>query len=175
VPVGSVYFYFYYLSMSVTTRALYPSDATVLGWGTIEDIRGWAGVSVEEWKDVATALGDETLDNVILVAGMPPHLLTSTLRTWIAEKGATPLRQFRMAMLLNAARLKVNMELVDLLPSPDAPAVSTAGSSQAAPAIALPLQSGSMVKVKLSQVIDQGSDQEVGLLDAVKLNEYRWR
>jgi len=57
--------------MSVTTRALYPSDATVLGWSTIEDIRGWAGVGTEEWKDVATALRDETLDNVILVAGMP--------------------------------------------------------------------------------------------------------
>ena len=89
-----------------------------MDWATINDLRDWAGVSVEEWKGFAAALGDEELNNILLVAVMPPHLFTGVLRTWTEAVGATPLRQLRMAMRLNAARLKVNVELVDLLPGP---------------------------------------------------------
>jgi hypothetical protein len=69
--------------MSITARALYPSEATILGWNTMEDLRGWAGVTLEEWKVIAMAVGDQELDNILLVAGMPPHLLTGVLNTWI--------------------------------------------------------------------------------------------
>ena len=81
-----------------------------------------------------------------------------------------------MAMLLNGARLKENLELVDYLPNPEGPpSSSTQGPLLPAAASSIPTFPTSMVKVKLSQVIDQASDQEVPTLDAVKVNDYRQR
>ena len=144
--------------MSVTTRALYPSEATVVAWATLDDLHDRAGVSVDDWKEVASRLGDKALNNILLVAGMPPYLLTGVLRGWAEASEAPPLKQLRMAMLLNAARLKVNMELIDLLPSSSTAASAVEGSARNMPipaASALPMGS---VKVRLSQVVDQGSD-----------------
>ena len=75
--------------MSVTARALYPSEETVMGWNTIGDIKTWAGVSEDDWRVVAGALGDEELDTILLVAGMPPYLLTGALKTWIMVRGGS--------------------------------------------------------------------------------------
>ena len=112
------------------------------------------------------ALGDKTLNNIILVTGTPPHL-TEVLRGWIEASEAPPLKQLRVAMLLNAARLKVNMELIDLLPGPATTVSVAAVSAQSLPFAATPALPTGSVKVRLSQVVDQGSDQEVLMLDAV--------
>jgi hypothetical protein len=81
----------------------------------------------------------------------------------------------RLALTLNAIRIRYDMEAVDLLPPPVAAApaapVVAAVPAQAAAATT----SAVAIKVKICQVIDQASDQEVPLLPAADINEMRRR
>ena len=144
-------------------------------WTTMAHVRAWAAVSDEEWVPVATALGDMNLDSILLVGAMPPHLLTTALAAWITTSAATPLSQLRMAMLVNAARLKLGMDLVDVQPGPTGsnPTSTAASSGDAVPPTGALTITG--VKVKLSQVVDQGSDQEVAMLSVSELTTMRQR
>jgi hypothetical protein len=74
-------------------------------------------------------------------------------------------------LTFNAIRLTYGLELADLLPPPASTAVVLA-TDPTAPAAA-PTTTG--VKIKLSQIIDQGSDQEILMLDNVVLTRYRTR
>jgi hypothetical protein len=77
-----------------------------------------------------------------------------------------------MAMLINGSRLKLGMELTDLLPAPArAPEVGRESPTVGSGAIA----TIGVVKVKLSQVVDQSSDQEVPMLPANELSTMRQR
>jgi hypothetical protein len=92
------------------------------------------------------------------------------LRGWIDASEAPPLKQLRIAMLLNAARLKLNTELIDVLPGPSTTVSVAVGSAQSLPFAAPPALPTGLVNVRLSQVVDQGSDQEVLMLDAVSMS-----
>ena len=54
-------------------RALIPSDTVLQSWETFSDARKWAGLDDTVWKTLALELGDENLDSLLVVAGLPPH------------------------------------------------------------------------------------------------------
>jgi len=162
--------------MSVIHRALHPSEAVLAAWVTIEDVRVWSQVSEEDWAAIATALGDPGLNNIILVGGMPPHLLTTAIEAWVTTTNASPLSRLKMAMLLNGARLKLGMDLVDVLPSPaPVPTQGPLTGRELPTAAAGTASAPGVVKIKLSQVVDQSSDQEVPMLPIGELTTMRMR
>ena len=174
-PVAFHSYLSYLLAMSVLHRAIYPTEAVMASWTTMTHVRTWAAVPDDEWEPIATALGDRNLDSILLVGAMPPHLLTTVLAAWISTSAATPLSQLRMAMLVNAARLKLGMDLVDVLPGPAGtnPMSTAASSGDTVPHSGVLATTGA-VKVKLSQVVDQGSNhKEVVMLQVSELKVMR--
>ena len=157
--------------MSLTTRGLYPNLVALNAWTTFSEAVAWSRASPEAWKKVSADLGEEGLDEPLLVAAVPPHKLITSLAKWIADDGPSTMEAVRMGLALNAVRLKFDMELVDLLPPP---AGTTPAPAPAPVPTALP-QPVVGVKVKLSQVIDQGMDQEVPILGSTPIGIMRRR
>jgi hypothetical protein len=120
-------------------------------------------------------MGAEGVQVPVLLAAVPHHLLVEAIAAWRTASSPTTMECVRVALTLNAVRIKFNMEPVDLLPAPavDRP-VSVAAASGGGPAQVVAAASAT-IKVKLSQVIDQGSDQEVPMLPPGELNEMRRR
>ena len=157
--------------MSFLSRGLYPQESVIQSWTTVKSALDWAGVPAEQWTVVSAALGCQDTDEQLLVAAVPPHLLLEAIATWVNDSTPTTADKVRMCLALNALRLKFNMEVVDLIPPP--PGASPAAMQQpAAPASVTNIHG---LKVKLSQVIDQGSDQEIPMLPQNVLTDMRKR
>ena len=50
--------------------ALTPNFETFQSWTTVKDAAAWAGVKESLWKQMAKELGDDEIDNLLLVAGI---------------------------------------------------------------------------------------------------------
>lgn len=159
---------------SLLARGLYPEAATLQAWETCEEARAWSQATVEHWNAVMGALGLPDGGPAMLIAATPPHLLIAALETWAQAGAPNTMAKVRVALALNGLRVKFGMEPVDLLPPPGgvgpvAPA-APAAPGQPVGNVAVPA-----VKVKLSQTVDQGSDQEVPMLPAGDLVVMRRR
>ena len=64
---------------------LIPSDEVLKSWTTFTAARTWAGLSLEDWKKVATAVGDPDLDNLMLVAALPFFCLRVVISTLLVQ------------------------------------------------------------------------------------------
>ncbi|CAK0875944.1 unnamed protein product [Prorocentrum cordatum] len=139
-------------------RALYPGDSVIAGWADIAAVAAWASVPAPILTAYMTALGDPHFNAIPVLAAIPPHIHEAAVASL---SPATHVDRMRVCMLVNAARLKLHLPLVDLMPPP-APAVAPAAGMQAA-AAAQPAVAGP--KVRLSMVLDQVRDMEVPMLD----------
>ncbi|CAK0911850.1 unnamed protein product [Prorocentrum cordatum] len=149
-------------------RALYPGDSVIAGWAHIAAVAAWASVPAPILTAYMTALGDPHLNAIPVLAAIPPHIHEAAVASL---SPATHVDRVRVCMLVNAARLKLHLPLVDLMPPP-APAVAPAAGMQAA-AAAQPAVVGP--KVRLSMVLDQVRDMEVAMLDREALAAKRAR
>ena len=141
---------------------LVPSDSVLQSWTSFTNARDWAGLSTEDWVKVATAVGDPALDSMLLVASLPVDAVRELLAS--ESIGLSLLAKSKVALAINAARVAHLQGVANFLnPNPvEIPTpVSNAPSNQ---------QVGSTgLKIKLSQVIDQASDQEVMVLPASEI------
>ena len=142
---------------------LIPSDEVLKSWTTFTAARTWAGLSLEDWKKVATAVGDPDLDNLMLVAALPPDALREMLSGDKVELSL--LAKSKVALAVNAARAAHLQPVVDLLTSkPKELAAGTGSGIEPAP-----VSANAGLRIKLSQVLDQGSDQEVVQMPASEI------
>ena len=58
---------------------LVPGDAVLSAWTTFSEARQWAGLSDAEWAELATDLGEESLDSLVVVAALPPAAFQATV------------------------------------------------------------------------------------------------
>ena len=162
------------VAMSMLARGLYPVDDVLQQWTTVRQAREWSGTTAAEWTAVSTLLDAADIDEPLLVAATPPHLLTAALATWAQDGTPGTMVKVRMGLTLNALRLKFHMEPVDLLPPPPG-AAAPAAPAPVAHTTTVVVAPPATVKVKLCQVIDQGLDQEVPLLTAPEIADMRKR
>jgi len=151
-------------------RRLYPTAATLEGWTTVDDARTWSGVSPASWDWLMNKAGAGDAPIVVVVA-LPVHGIVDLIRSWSEELRPAYAEQVKVALTFNAIRLMFELELADLLPPP-ASATVILPTAPSAPTAVLATTG---VKIKLSQIIDQGSDQEILILDHVALTRFRTR
>ena len=144
---------------------LIPGDAVLSAWTAFSEARQWAGLSDAEWAELASDLGEESLDSLVVVAALPPAAFQATV-----GRVGTPVTHARLALAVNAVRARFGLPAADLFGSspstvPVGPAVAAVAGEPRAPVGGL--------KVRLSQVVDQGSDQEVVMLSPDRLLKAR--
>ena len=157
--------------------ALVPSIAVREAWTTTADAAAWAGVQPELWKAVAKELGSEQLESLLLVAGVSDEDYRAA--TSRVTPPITALQKSALNLMFNGikAALGVPTMIMQSLASP--PSSSTGETTVAVTgpggtaASAVALVANQVPKIKLSQVIDQGKEMEVPLLEAEAINEYR--
>ena len=143
--------------MSLLARTLYLADAVLQAWTTVTEANAWAGVEPAAWTAVSTKMGAPDMDAPVLIAAIPPFLIIEAVQGWIVDTTPSSMEKVRVCLMLNALRLKFFMEPVDLLPAPViAGAPIMVGVAVVNPVMPTP---GLLVKVKLSQVLDQRMDQ----------------
>ena len=167
--------------MALAMRSLYPSDEDVRGW-TFESALAWAKVSPEQWQAVVAKLGDANLRDFDLLAAIPESDMAKAVADWRQEVSASVVDVTRLAMLVNGIRLRYGVVPTDwLTPRPGPPVVAppAPGAPPSAGLVGLPAGAQSagstVVKVRLSTVIDQGLDQEIALLAGEHLTALRAR
>ena len=133
---------------SLLARGLYPAYVNLQAWTTIARVRPWAGTTYEEWTRVSTHLGAADVDQPLLVAAPPPHLLVQAASAWdVADvPGATG--KVRVGLTWSTLRLKFHMDQVDVLP----PLVATPAPAAAAPA-------AGQIVVQMATPAPRGQDQ----------------
>ena len=140
----------------VFSRNLLPSAAVLDQWTTVAHGRAWAGVDDVNWAIVAGLLGDMTLDHIVFFAAMPPAIVRAAVESFTPAQ-LTALDRTKLSMLYNACRAKFDMELEDIAaPAP----VAAQGPATAVAAPVAATGSIGVVKIRLCQVTDQGSDVE---------------
>ena len=162
----------------MASRGLYPSPASLEAWTTCAAAMQWAGVSTEVWKAFATELGDAGLDNLALLAAIPPAMARQALGRLRGPEGApfSALASAKVSLLYNAARLKYSFDVEDLLQDPAvvvpaAPVANTAAVTAAGVAVVTP----PWRKVSLALVLDQGCQMEASMLPEAQLAQMRAR
>ena len=159
---------------ALLARALYPSAETVTGWADVNAVVAWSGIAPASWNFLMDKAGatEEGL-SAMIICGLPVHIVVDIIGIWKTERAPTYAEQVKAALTFNGVRLMFGLELLDFLPPPAPP--HTQVQLPLAPTAALHPTTTSMVKIKLSQIIDQGTDQEVPMLDAATLTRYRDR
>ena len=138
---------------------LVPSDSVLQSWTTFTNAREWAGLSSEDWLKVATAVGDPNLDSLLLVASLPVDAVRELLANGNLELSL--LSKSKVALAINAVRVAHLQGVANFLnPNP----VEIQTPEPRAPSSQPVVSTG--LKIKLSQVIGQASDQEVMVLPA---------
>ena len=137
-------------------------------------VLAWSKAKEEDLQFVLGLIGDETMDDFTELASIPIHLIIECISEWVKQKSPPPLQQSRSARFINVVRLKSRLEPEDLLPVPPPQAAPTPDPQiLAEPAGKAKPEDEFTVKVKIGQVLDQGSDQEVPMLSMEKLLEVR--
>jgi hypothetical protein len=151
----------------VFSRALLPTSAVTDGWTTLSEAMRWAGVDPAVQAAYCTQLGDPALDEVQIIAALPPQVLRVALAaTVVGGVGLYPVQMATLNLALNAILTKFHLEPTDLLSVEVAPPPpASVGTAVAA--------LGSGMKLKAQQIIDQGLDVEVHMLDPARLAQLR--
>eukprot|EP00971_Amphidinium_carterae_P339331 6477064-Amphidinium_carterae.1 len=87
------------------SRALLPSDTAIAAWSSVVEVVSHFALPADSWKEVAAALGDESLDDLVLLAGIPE----AAMRKAIEDTTGSPLEAVRLSRVYNTARAKFGM------------------------------------------------------------------
>ena len=152
---------------SVYPRGLLPSGEVVDRWATIADAATWAGLEDGLLRCVLRALGDQSLNNLPLLASIPFDSIKEALNNATrGDRSLNAIERSHFVLMVNAVRVKYGA----MPHSIDQPVQSAAPSAVAltgAPA------ASTKIKLKLSQIIDQGSDMEIEQLAHDELQRKR--
>eukprot|EP00971_Amphidinium_carterae_P011117 219030-Amphidinium_carterae.1 len=69
------------------SRALLPSDIVIAAWKSVGEVVSHFALQADTWKEVGKVLGDEALDDLVLLAGIPDGVM----RKAIQDSSASPL------------------------------------------------------------------------------------
>ena len=151
--------------------AVIPSPEVLAGWTNLRDAARWAGVDEGTKRAFCRQLGDPDLDSLMILAVVPAETVDSAIN--LATKGARKLNVVEKSMLvimMAAVKAKFN-GFTGQVGTMQAPPGFTAGAGP--PDASNSASSATKVKIKLSQVIDQGSDQETEMLSMDDLQKLR--
>ena len=151
---------------SMYPRGLLPSSTVSDAWRVLSDAVTWAGIDAGLARSFFRSLGDQNLDSLTILAGID----TDSIRTAVdnASRGTRPLspiEKSQIFQMVNAVRVKfggmpISPETAPAavpMPGPTAPGSSNSGR----------------IKLKMSQVIDQGSDMEIEQLPHNEIQKKR--
>eukprot|EP00971_Amphidinium_carterae_P327273 6458523-Amphidinium_carterae.1 len=144
------------------SRALLPTDATLAGWKNVAEALHHYGVTEGDWRALATRLGDETLDDLVLFAGIAHE----DVRREVQTLGLTPVQQTRLWLVFNASRVRFGLPFADWIVPSAGPGVLAVGAEAGVGAVGA-------YKIKVSTLLDQTSDVETCMLPHAKLLELR--
>lgn len=131
----------------------------------LSDAANWANVDDGMLRAFNRQLGDPANDSLQVIAVIPDDIIQQAIDT--ASRGPkmfTAIEKAQILLLVNAVRTKFGQ--------PTIAANGPLPMSTAMPVSSQPSASGK-VKLKLSQVIDQGSDMEIEQLDSQTLQKAR--
>ena len=140
---------------------LIPSGEALTNLDDLPKILAFAKIEVDAWKTIAAKLGDEGLDDLVVVAGMSP----SVMRTAMEEAGVNPIIRVKVSLVFSIIHAKFGMEAVD-------PSAPLQVSSPAAPALAAGHEE-KPDKLRVRDYFDQGSRLEVLPLASDRLAQLR--
>ena len=147
---------------------LLPGDAVLESWRTLADAAQWANLDEGMLRSVNRQLGDPGNDSLQIIAVIPEAILLRAIDE--AQRGFrlfNAIEKAQAVLMINAIRKKFGL-------GPLSVTTGGAGSAQVTGIGTSPASSTSgKIKIKLSQVIDQGSDMEIEQLDYASLQKYR--
>ena len=133
-------------------------------WITLIDAATWAGVDGGTLRSFCKLLGGANLSSMRILAVIPDDVIGSCLGS--ATRGTrllSAIERAQLVLMVNSVRRKFGVAIY----VPDGVAAS---STTAASVVS---SSGGKIKIKFSQVIDQGSDVEIEQLDPSTLQRLR--
>ena len=146
---------------------LLPDRATLGTWTTLREAATWGGLEAGLVRAVARQLGDPELNALPVLAVIPIEVFEAALGS--ATRGDRSLHETEKAqwrLVLSAIRVKYGA------PSLFASTVSHTPEIPASKGVAAG-SSGTKLKLKMSQIIDQGVDFEVEMLPNTTLQKMR--
>lgn len=152
--------------------ALLPGDAVLASWQNMVDAASWAGLDDGMLRAINRQLGDPGNESMQVIAVIPEAILLRAIDE--AQRGFRRFNAIEKAqsiLMINAVRKKYGLGPLSVT-SGGAPGVAQVTGSGSSPAASMLTGSGK-IKIKLSQVIDQGSDMEIEQLDAATLQRAR--
>ena len=151
---------------------LLPSDAVLEGWTSLNDAMQWAAVPTNLMRSVARQLGNPDMTQLTLFAAVLPEEWRDALtQARIGSRELTSFEKGQMRLLANAVRKKFGLSFAfeGVASVAQQPLAASTVPTSAAPATT------PRVKLKLSQVVDQGADQDCEMLSSVELLACRQR
>ena len=133
-------------------------------WATLADAATWAGVDRGTLRSFCKLLGDANLSSMQILAVIPDDVIGSCLGS--ATRGTrllNAIERAQLVLMINSVRHKFGVASY----VPDGVAASSTTATSVAPS------GGGKIKIKFSQVIDQGSDVEIEQLDPSTLQRLR--
>lgn len=157
------------LPMALVPRGFLPSTEALAGWETVKQAVEWADIDQVLWAAIAKELGDEQLDNLVLLASMDP----SDIKAAVERTTPAPIVRAKAKLLYTAVRLRCGAEPLDCMSKPKAtlPQPLPEGAGKGGGGILG--KPPAVLKLKVSTVLDQSSDREVEDLDAGTLAGFR--
>ena len=144
--------------------SLLPSQSLYGSWTSIQDIRSWAAIEDSVWVQFAKCLGDESLDNVSMLASMLP----SDIKEATEATQTNPIARTKLRLIYAVARVMYEVDPVGA--PPVAASVAVEPRSKMART-----DTGLSLKIKVSSILDQSSDREVIRWSREELNFLRSR
>lgn len=145
---------------------LLPDRATLDGWHSLADAATWGGLEVGLARCVTRQLGDPGLVSVQVLAVIPLEVFeASLLAATRGDRYLTETEKAQWRLVLSAIRVKFGApSLFSVAMAPPTPAIPTAVATGSG---------GAKLKLKMSQIIDQGVDFEVEMLSGPTLQKMR--
>ena len=168
-------------------RVVIPERRILDAWSVIDDARSWIGCPPNIMKEVLTLMGDGGATHLVLFGASEPSMMRRVVNEVVIEvggdgdeeprkepRGLSPFERTQIALIYNAARVKIGLETVDILEdTPSAPVAEATALQGARKASGVAAAIGGTNKVSLSKVLDQAAEGEVDRLTETEIEGYR--
>ena len=149
-------------------EGLLPDRATLDTWATLSDAAACGGLEGGLVRSVVRQLGDPSLNSLPVLAVIPTEVFESALTAATrSDRQLTETEKAQWSLVMSAVRVKFGgVSLFATTAVSPTPATPTGGGG----AMGL---GGAKLKLKMSQIIDQGVDFEVEMLSGPILQKMR--
>ena len=147
-----------------------PSPDVLASWQTVEDACSWSGADTGTRRAFCRLLGDPDLSSLMVLAVVPPATVDWAMNQ--ATKGGRPLTTVEKSQLV-IMMASVKAKFGAMPNSMSVGGIGAGTGSTAGDATAPSASMSTKAKLKLSQILDQGSDQETEMLPLDTLQKMR--